>query len=93
MAKSPECHLRTLVDFLLGYYILIRGGDWRSIEISDLFTFEFPGKGPTPYIPLILTIRAGKQNQYGRLKTAGALRSRDPSIYILGAVGFYLLYQ
>ena len=26
MAESPECHLRTLVDFLLGHYMLTRGG-------------------------------------------------------------------
>ena len=70
VAESPECHLRTLVDFLFGHYMLTRGGDRRSIEISDLFTFEFAGEGPTPCMPLILTTRDGKQNQHGRLETA-----------------------
>jgi hypothetical protein len=28
-------------------------GDRRSAEISDLFTFEFKGKGPTQCMPLI----------------------------------------
>ncbi|KAF2178632.1 hypothetical protein K469DRAFT_331606 [Zopfia rhizophila CBS 207.26] len=37
----PECHLRTLVDLLLGHYMLTRGSDRRSAEISNLFTFEF----------------------------------------------------
>ena len=73
MAKSLEYYLYILVDFLLGHYMLTRRGDRQSIKISDLFTFEFPGEGPTPYIPLILTIRAGKQNQHGRLETAGVL--------------------
>jgi hypothetical protein len=59
-ASSPECYLQTLVDILLGYYILTRSGDRRAAEISDLFTFEFKGEGPTYYIPLIFTIHAGK---------------------------------
>jgi len=91
--QSAECHLRTLVDMLLGHYMLTRGGDRRCLEISDLFTFEFPGEGPTRCIPLIITTRAGKQNQHGRLETAGALRSRDPAICVLGAVAFYLLLR
>jgi hypothetical protein len=45
--SSPECYLRTLVDVLLGHYMLTRGGDRRTAEISDLFTFEFKGEGPT----------------------------------------------
>ena len=92
-ADSAECHLRTSVDLLLGHYMLTRGGDRRAIEISDLFTFEFTGEGPTRCMPLILTTRAGKQNQHGRLETAGALRNRDPLICVLGALAFYLLVR
>ena len=60
--SSPECYLRTLVDILLGHYMLTRGSDRRSTEISDLFTFEFKGEGPTRCMPLIFTTRASKQN-------------------------------
>jgi len=68
---SPECHFRTLVDFLLSHYMLARGSDRRAAEISDLFTFEFPHEGPTRCMPVIFTSRAGKENQHGRLETAG----------------------
>ena len=57
-----ECYLRTLIDILLGYYMLTCGGDRCSAEISDLFTFEFKGEGPTCCMPLIFTTCAGKQN-------------------------------
>ena len=90
--SSPECYLRTLVDILLGHYMLTRGGDRRSAEISDLFTFEFKGEGPTRCIPLIFTTRTGKQNQHGRLETIGALYNKKPLIYILSGLAFYLLY-
>jgi hypothetical protein len=92
-AASPECHLRTLVDILLGHYMLTRGGDRRSAEISDLFTFEFKGEGPTRCMPLVFTTRAGKQNQHGRLETIGALRNRKPLTCMLSGLAFYLLYR
>jgi hypothetical protein len=90
-SSSSECHFRTLVDVLLGHYMLTRGGDRRSAEISDIFTFEFKGEGPTRCMPLIYTTRAGKQNQHGRLETAGALRNRNPLICLLSGLAFYLL--
>jgi hypothetical protein len=43
-------------------------------------------------MPLIWTTRVGKQNQHGRIETAGALRSRRPVVCILGGLAFYLLY-
>jgi hypothetical protein len=92
-ATSPECHFRTLVDILLGHYMLTRGGDRRGAEISDLFTFEFKGEGPTRCMPLIFTTRGGKQNQHGRLETIGALRNRKPLVCMLGGLAFYLLYR
>ncbi|OCK76547.1 hypothetical protein K432DRAFT_408085 [Lepidopterella palustris CBS 459.81] len=55
-----ECHFYTLIDLLLGHYIHTRGGNWRSAEILDLFTFKFNGEGPTRCMPLIFTTRAGK---------------------------------
>jgi hypothetical protein len=90
---SPECYFRTLVDILLGHYTLTRGGNRRLIELSDLFTFELQGEGLTRCIPLILTTRAGKMNQHGRLETMDALRHKTPVICVLGALAFYLLYR
>jgi hypothetical protein len=50
-SSSSECHFRMLVDILLGHYMLTRGGDRRSAEISHLFTFEFKGEAPYAYLP------------------------------------------
>jgi hypothetical protein len=59
-SSSLECHFRTLVDVLLGHYMLTYSGDRRSTEILDIFTFEFKGEGPTWCMPLIYTTQAGK---------------------------------
>lgn len=40
-------------------------------------------------MPLIST--AGKQNQYGRLETAGALRNKRPHLCLMSGLAFYLL--
>jgi len=81
------------VDILLGHYMLTHGGDRRAAKISDLFTFEFKGEGPTQCMPLIFTTRAGKQNQHGRLETIRALRNKKPLICMLSRLAFYLLYR
>jgi len=90
---KEEEHFRTLVDLLLGHYLLVRGADRRTAEISDLFTFEFDGEGPTRCMPVIMTTRQGKKNQHGRLETGGALRNRNPQICMLSGLAFYLLYR
>jgi hypothetical protein len=90
---SPECHFRTLVDFLLSHYMLERGVNRRNAELSDVHTFEFPNEGPTPCKPLIFTSREGKENKFGRLQTIGALRHRKPVVCLLSALAFYLLLR
>ena len=87
-----KCYLYTLIDVLLGYYILICSSNRCSAKILNLFIFKFKGKGPTRYIPLIFTIHASKQNQYSHLKTIRALYNKKPLIYMLSGLAFYLLY-
>ncbi|KAF2478403.1 uncharacterized protein BDR25DRAFT_348681 [Lindgomyces ingoldianus] len=38
-SATVECHFRTLVDLMLGHYMLTRGGDRCSAEILDLLMF------------------------------------------------------
>jgi Centromere DNA-binding protein complex CBF3 subunit, domain 2/Transcriptional activator of glycolytic enzymes len=90
---TTACYLRTLLDQLLGHYLLARGADRRAGEISDLHTFEFPDEGLTPCFPLIMTMRGSKTNQFGRLETIGAFRNKDPFICPLNALAFYLLFR
>ena len=88
----PEYYLRTLINILLGHYILTYSSNKYSTKILDLFTFKFKGEGPMRYMPLIFTIYTSKQNQYSCLKTIRALYNKNPLIYILSRLAFYLLY-
>jgi len=89
--KSLEYHFCMLVDLLFSHYMLACGGDWRAVEISDLFTFEFTREGPTCCMPLIMTTHQSKVNQHGHLEMAGALWNRNPQICLLSGLAFYLL--
>lgn len=91
--SSTELHFGTLIDFLAGHYLLMRGCERQSIEISDLSAFEFVGEGPTRCMPAIITTRKSKKNQHRRLETMGALRNRNPQTCLPGALGFYLLWR
>ena len=71
--------------------MLTYGGNRRSAEISNLFTFKFKSKGLTYYIPLIFTTYTSKQNQYSCFKTIKALYNKKPLICILSGLAFYLL--
>ena len=73
--------------------MLICNDDWRIVKILDLFIFEFIDKGLICYMPLILTTRVDKQNQYGRFETAGALYNHRAIIYLFGALAFYFFIR
>jgi len=71
--------------------MLTHGSNQRAAEISDLFTFEFQGEGPTYCMPLIFTTCAGKQNQHDQLETIGILWNKKPLVCMLSGLAFYLL--
>ena len=81
------------MDLLLGYYMLIRGVTGARLRYQISSPFEFEEEGSTRYMLLIFTTRAGKQNQHGRLETAGALRNKKPTICMLSSLAFYLFYR
>ncbi|KAM4067951.1 centromere DNA-binding protein complex CBF3 subunit [Hirsutella rhossiliensis] len=58
----------------------------RDTLLDGYSESEFEREGSTRCMPLIFTTRAGKQNQHGRLETAGAYRNRNPLICILGGL-------
>ena len=43
--KYTKPYLRTIVDFLIGYYFFLRGQLRRTAEFVDIFVLDFPSKG------------------------------------------------
>jgi centromere DNA-binding complex CBF3 subunit-like protein len=65
--------LRTLLDFLGGHHLLLRGQLRRSAEFADMFVMEFPNEGSQPCYCWIFMIDNGKTNNTGKRQYQGAL--------------------
>lgn len=91
--QAVESYLRTVVDFLLGHNMLLRGESRRNLELADLFTILLPHEGPTPCWPMIMIMNNGKTNPFGRLEYMGVMRHRDPLLCTMGQTAFYLFYR
>jgi Centromere DNA-binding protein complex CBF3 subunit, domain 2 len=46
-SSSYGCYLRTIVDTLLGYYMLAKGQDRCNAELTDVHTFNFAAESTT----------------------------------------------
>ncbi|KAF2477224.1 uncharacterized protein BDR25DRAFT_208289, partial [Lindgomyces ingoldianus] len=57
---TVKCYFYTLVNLMLGYYMLMCRGNCCFIEILDLFTFKFKIESLTHYMPLIFTTCVSK---------------------------------
>jgi hypothetical protein len=64
-----EPYLRTAVDFLLAYNVLLRSESRLAAEFPDFFTIPLPGEGPTPCFPMIMIMDNGKMNRWGGWST------------------------
>ncbi|KAL3702058.1 hypothetical protein R1sor_020080 [Riccia sorocarpa] len=91
--RDHEVHLRNLVAFLLSHYALMRGESIRGMELPDLHSVLLDKEGYSQCYALILVMRQGKTNQFGRLEVAACLRNSEVSICPFGALGFYLFWR
>lgn len=62
-------------------------------ELPDLFIISLPNEGPTPCYPLIMIMDNGKTNTMGRLKYMAVVRYRNPLLYIMASLVFYLFVR
>ncbi|KAL3694617.1 hypothetical protein R1sor_008268 [Riccia sorocarpa] len=93
--KHRDCgvHLRNLVAFLLSHYTLMRGESVRAMELPDLHSVVLDREGVSECHALILVMRQGKTNQFGRLDVAACLRNREVSACPVGILGFYFFWR
>ncbi|KAL3675821.1 hypothetical protein R1sor_025769 [Riccia sorocarpa] len=71
----------------------MRGESIRGMELPDLHSVLLDKEGYSQCYALILVMRQGKTNQFGRLEVAACLRNRKVSICPFGALGFYLFWR
>ena len=84
---------RTLVDFLLGHFLMQRSEIRLALQLPDLVTYELHNEGPTPCFPVIAIMRQGKTNAVGRVEHVGAYRNKNLAICPVSALAFYLFWR
>jgi hypothetical protein len=88
--QSIEPYLRTAVDFLLAYNVLLRSESCLAVESPDFVAIPLPGEGPTPRFPMIMIMDNHKINPLGRLGYGTVMRHRNLLLYTMVYTAFYL---
>ena len=78
MSTKAYINIRTIADFAVRHYLILRGNNTREYDLTDLATFlAYKDKGSYLYTLFVLNISRIKVNNYGRLKYASAIRYKD----------------
>lgn len=83
---------RSLCAHFMCHAGLMRGDNIRGADLSDLFTLDMDNDLQDTSC-VMLTLRRGKTNQFCRKEYACMIRSRDPLVCPVGALGFYLFIR
>ncbi|KAL1973565.1 hypothetical protein VTN31DRAFT_6200 [Thermomyces dupontii] len=90
---AQEAYFRTCVDFLLGHFMLFRGESRRAVELADMFAVTFADEGPTACHPMVINSDNCKTNKFGKVRSMGVMRHKDPLMCTMGQTAFYLFYR
>ena len=88
---NVDSYMRTLLDFLVGHFFLVRGEQRRMAELADMFVMQLPTESTSQECWCwVMVFDNGKTNSSGKKQYLGALRNRDFRICPIGALAMYL---
>ncbi|KAN0087238.1 Transcriptional activator of glycolytic enzymes domain containing protein [Elaphomyces granulatus] len=84
---NVDSYMRTLLDFLVGHFFLVRGEQRRVAELADMFVMQLPSESTSQECWCwVIVFDNGKTNSSGKKQYLGALRNRDFRICPIGAL-------
>lgn len=93
MERNTETGLRDAASFRLSHYALLCGHYARELELSDMHSLLMPQEGYTHCHALLLIMRRGKTNQFGRLEISAALRHKTVFVCPFAALAMYMVWR
>lgn len=81
--------LRNSLSFLLSHFCLLRGESARQAQLPDLQVVNVEGEGSQQCPAIILVMRQGKTNKFGRLEIGACLRNARVEICPFMMLGVY----
>ena len=88
-----EPYLRTSLDFLIGHFYLLRGQLRRTAELADMFVLDLPSEGVQTCRAWVFIFDNGKTNNTGKKQYLGAMRHKDVTTCVQGALAQYLFWR
>ncbi|KAF1316118.1 Short-chain dehydrogenase, partial [Globisporangium splendens] len=93
LKENSGTALRDRVDFLLGHALIARGESRRLVQFPDMLTLDLTDEGPQLCTPLVIIMRQGKTNQFGRVEYGAAMRCKELLLCPLNSVATYLFWR
>lgn len=82
--------LRSALSFLLSHFCLLRGEAARRAELPDLQMVNLEGEGSGKCPAMVLVMRQGKTNKFGKLEIGACLRNKRVEICPFMMLSVYL---
>ncbi|KAG2214162.1 hypothetical protein INT45_014126 [Circinella minor] len=79
-SNGTELGLRDGALFLLQHYGLLRSESIRKMEFADLQSLHLEDEGPSQCHALVMILKQGKINKFGRVEVAGCMRNKNMAI-------------
>lgn len=92
-AEAGKSGIRNGSMFRYSHYGVLRGQNVRIGELADTFSWKIPADDAphiTPPIALMMSMRQGKTNQFGKLEYCSMVRARDVNVCGVSGYAFHL---
>ena len=87
--NSPK-DLRNGLAFLLSHFCLLRGESAHKAEFPDLQLIQLEGEGADKCPALVMVMRQGKTNKFGKLEVGACIRNKRVEICPFMRIGMSL---
>ena len=78
---------------LLLHHNVMRWDNGKMIELPDIFSLLCDDEGPQQCLAVVMNLRQGKTNKYGRLEYNGMFRNKDVRICGVGALAMWFFWR
>lgn len=90
MSKNSSLGIRDRMAMALTTFNILRGESARALELPDLFTLELEREGPIVCHALVMIMRQGKMNPFGKLEYGATMRNQNVNICPHGTLALSL---
>lgn len=82
--------LRDIVAQGIGIFALLRSGDQRRVDLSEMSSRLYEQQGPTPALAVVISTRESKTNQHGKVQYAAFFRHKNVFVCPVFFLSIYL---